>query len=204
MSGGYELGYEACKCFWGDEPGSLLEKYLKIVKSIDGINVLDVGSGEGKNAVWLAKNGARVVAVDLSQKAISNGFEKFGNVEGVRFVNSDIRSLLPMKEKFDLVVSYGFFHCLRDAKEISSILASLLDATSLGGYHIVCAFNDRNQDIELAHPGFNPTLIQHSQFLALYARCQMLYSSDEDLVEAHPNNRIKHTHSMTRLIAKKV
>ena len=31
----------------------------------------------------------------------------------------------------------------------------------------------------------------------------MLEVSDTDLVETHPHNQVRHTHSMTRLIARK-
>src|SRR5690242_8250109 len=69
--GGYDDGYDACPCFWGTKPGSLVELLVKDV-SLDGKAVLDLGSGEGKNAVYLSRLGATVEAWEISRAALKN------------------------------------------------------------------------------------------------------------------------------------
>ena len=76
------------------------------------------------------------------------------------------------------------------------------NATIPGGFNVVCAFNARHQDLT-AHPGFAPVLLPHDEYTALYTHWQLLHSTDSDLSEVHPHNGIRHTHSMTRIIARK-
>ena len=63
----YQEEYENSTCFWGKEPA----KYVKLLAetlshNLQGMRVLDLGAGEGKNAVYLAHLGAEVVAIDLN------------------------------------------------------------------------------------------------------------------------------------------
>ena len=204
MDGGYDSGYRACKCFWGTEPSSLVMRLSLIVDSFLGLDVLDAGCGEGKNALFLAARGGFVRACDVSEFAIANARELATTraVEGVRFEVKDVRELQLQANRFDVVIAYGLLHCLRGRSEVSSLCRRLQSATRVGGYLILCAFNDRRQDLT-AHPGFSPTLLAHDTYKDLFVDWTLIECSDSDLTETHPNNGIEHTHSMTRLLAKK-
>lgn len=76
-NGGYEDGYKSCPCFWGGSPGSLIKAFLKEPSSCEGLSVLVLGCGEGKNAAAFASAGALVDAVDCSAQAIANGRRAF-------------------------------------------------------------------------------------------------------------------------------
>lgn len=71
-----------------------------------------------------------------------------------------------------------------------------------GAYNVICAFNVRRQELD-AHPGFSPTLLSHEDYLAAYASWDLVKESDSDLTETHPHNNLEHTHSMTRILARK-
>jgi cyclopropane fatty-acyl-phospholipid synthase-like methyltransferase len=204
IDGGYDSGYRVCPCFWGSDPGSLIARLTEIIPCFKGLQVLDAGCGEGKNALFLAGKGAVVQAYDISQLAIQHAEDlKSGHqTENVSFHAQDIRTIHLGMSFFDVVIAYGLMHCLPDEDEIRSLSALLQNATKEGGYIILCAFNDRLQDLS-AHPGFNPTLLPHTAYLGLFAVWETVEASDKDLHETHPNNDIPHTHSMTRIIARK-
>ncbi len=202
MSGGYDEGYRRCPCFWGTSPGSYVKILTRYVRSFDGLKVLDVGCGEGKNAVFLAGLGAVVDAVDVSPAAIENGTRMWGKVSKVCWMVADIREL-ELSQEYDIVVAYGLCHCLNDSTEVSTVVAKLQAATARGGYNVLCAFNDRGQDLLSAHAGFEPCLLGHSDYLSQYASWTVLAASDSDLTERHPHNGIDHTHSLTRILAKR-
>ena len=124
MSGGYEEGYERCSCFWGTEPGSFLKLMTHYETSFTGRRALDAGCGEGKNAVFLARLGANVDAVDVSPVAIENGRRVWKQEEKVRWIVADIR-YLKLPQKYDVVIAYGLLHCLTDRTEVMATISAL-------------------------------------------------------------------------------
>lgn len=63
----WEQRYAAVKRLFGDTPSELLVKERQRLQP--GQQALAVGDGEGRNGVWLAEQGLRVTAVDLSPTA---------------------------------------------------------------------------------------------------------------------------------------
>ena len=202
MNGGYDDGYRNCLCFWGDEPGSLVRGLCDDVKSVRGLAVLDAGCGEGKNAAFLAAGGAVIDAFDVSDLAIQNGQRHFGDRVGIRWKVGDIRHVDLPNNHYDIVIAYGLLHCLPSPVEVREVVARLQRATRVSGYNIVCVFNDRRQELD-AHPGFSPSLLPHADYIDAYASWKLLKASDLDLTERHPHNNLEHTHSMTRILARK-
>jgi tellurite methyltransferase len=202
VNGGYEDGYRACPCFWGNEPGSLVRALCPHVTDFNGLRVLDVGCGEGKNAAFLASRGAKIDAVDISLRAIQNGMRHWPKDIRIRWAVGDVRSLELPQDKYDIVIAYGFLHCLSSTAEIRTVLARLQSATRHSGFHVVCAFNSRKQELQ-AHPGFAPSLLSHGDYLKAYSSWQVALVSDSDLTERHPHNMVEHTHSLTRILVRK-
>jgi tellurite methyltransferase len=203
MNGGYDEGYRSCPCFWGREPGSLVRELASEVASFSGMRVLDAGCGEGKNAAFFAQQGALVTAVDISRQAIANAEAAWPPDLKVSFQVGGIETLDLAAHSWDVVLMYGLLHCLPTREVIELTVSRLQQATRLNGFHVLCAFNDRAQDLT-AHPGFSPTTLPHDAYVQMYRGWHLLRSSDSDLHEVHPHNNIPHSHSMTRLLAQKV
>jgi ubiquinone/menaquinone biosynthesis C-methylase UbiE len=151
----------------------------------------------------MAQRGAVVHAVDVSPWAIQNAERNFGSVANVTWSVADVRDLETPPDTFDVVLAYGVFHCLPDYQAVVSVVRRLKQSVRQNGYHIVCAFNNRDQDLERAHPGFCPCLLDHDVYVDMYSDWSISHLSDSDLVETHPHNNIQHRHSMTRLIARR-
>ena len=203
-AGGYEDGYASCNCFWGMSPGSLVKTFIENRPKLDGMRVLDLGCGEGKNASAFAKSGARVAAVDCSPQALVNGRRAFPD-QKIEWYLSEAQiylSNLPKNESFDIIVMYGLLHCLPSAEDVASLVRSALEKTEIGGHHFVVAFNNGPHDLS-AHPGFSPTLLPHDFYLRLYGEQKILLQSDSILHEIHPHNQIPHFHSLSRIIVRK-
>lgn len=203
MNGGYDDGYRACPCFWGTDAGSFVKLLTGHVKKLSALRALDAGCGEGKNAVYLAQQGAVVDAIDMSELAIQNGQRVWADVPGVRWQVGDIRNIAFPNEHYDVVVAYGVLHCLSSKGALADVLARLQRATRIGGYFALCAFNSRRQDLR-AHPGFEPCLIAHSEYVAAFSDWNVIAETDSDLTECHPHNNIVHTHALTRILARRV
>jgi tellurite methyltransferase len=197
--GGYDIGYKLVSCFWGDEPSSLVKSFLSMGHPSG--TALDLGCGEGKNAVALANAGYAVEAVDCSGYAISSAKQYFGRGD-IDWVVSDVLQYSPRTAEYDLVVAYGLAHCLSSQHDIELLISKIKHITRRGGHNIICAFNDRSHDLS-AHPGFNPTLLSHEFYSSMYADWHILQLSDANLYEVHPHNNIPHHHSLSRLLAER-
>lgn len=69
-----------------------------------GKDVLEVGMGDGTVSAALARNGNRVVGVDVSEFAVRRADERFGNIENLDLRRMDARNLALPAAAFDYVV----------------------------------------------------------------------------------------------------
>ena len=202
MSFPYDIGYETCPCFWGRRPGRFVSALTRHLTSWHGLRVLDLGCGEGKNAAFAAQRGATVRAIDASVLALRNAAAAWPSVANITWEHADVRDLPLSPDAYDVVIAYGLLHCLADESEVRTVTAKIQRATIARGFNVICTFNSRKQDLS-AHPGFEPVLLTHEYYGYLYREWHLIHSTDNDLEEVHPHNRIRHTHPMTRLIAQR-
>lgn len=96
---------------------------------------LDVGCGEGGDAIWLARHGWNVTGVDVSTVALERAAAaaRAANVS-VEWVCADIAGMEPPPRGYDLVTVH--YPALRHADGEPAIHA-LLDATASGGALLV-------------------------------------------------------------------
>lgn len=86
----WEKEYENKNLVGGDKPALSFRVFAKWLRkerkkldlianpsfAFQGVNVLDLGSGEGKNALYLAERGAHVIGIEIAQNAIAHAQQK--------------------------------------------------------------------------------------------------------------------------------
>lgn len=90
----------------GKEPNPFLKKHIRLLPKG---KALDIATGEGRNAVFLAQNGFEVDAVDISEKGLKKA-QKFAGEKGVD-INTflvDLDQYQIEKERYDLIVNFYF------------------------------------------------------------------------------------------------
>lgn len=94
--------YAAAGDVWGLEPNQFVAAELA---DLALGRALDLGAGQGRNAVWLAKQGHTVTAVDLSEVAIGR-IHELAAAEGVAVdaLVADLSQWEPEPGAYDLVV----------------------------------------------------------------------------------------------------
>lgn len=105
---------------------------------------LDLGAGEGRTALWLARRGWRVTAVDFSDVALERGRQRVaaaGTPGSVEWVCADLVEYDPTGSSYDLVLLL-FVH-LRPA-ERSRLLRLAAATLSPGGTVLVAGYHTRN------------------------------------------------------------
>jgi tellurite methyltransferase len=202
VSGGYDQGYLACSCFWGEKPAEMVSKAIEIFNGGKGRRALDLGCGEGKNAVALAKAGFRVVAIDKSSIAINNAMHAFGKAD-VNWLVCDLTEISGPPESYDLIIATGSLHCLKSPEAIETMISRIQKMTKMSGINVISSFNDGPQDMNGHDSDFFPTLISHSRFVELYQGWNMLKETNEIQKDIHPHNHVGHSHSITRILAQR-
>ena len=87
---------------WGVAPNEFVADRLE---GLEPCRVLDLGSGQGRNSIWMAQQGHAVTAVDVSDVATARGAEIAASMGvEVEFVAADLESWQPPTEAFDLVI----------------------------------------------------------------------------------------------------
>lgn len=89
--------YRATDRLWSAEPNTFVED--RLADREPGVG-LDLASGEGRNAIWLAERGWEMTAVDFSSVAIERGRENSAEVD---FVVADVLTWQP-ERSYDLVL----------------------------------------------------------------------------------------------------
>ncbi len=103
--------------------------------------VLDVGTGDGRNALYPAAAGWRVDAFDIHSPAIERAQRSasLARLE-VAFFVADAREFEP-RESYDLVVCHGLLHFLvRD--EAFAVIEGLRKSTTRRGVHSLAFFSN--------------------------------------------------------------
>jgi 2-polyprenyl-3-methyl-5-hydroxy-6-metoxy-1,4-benzoquinol methylase len=90
----------------GKEPNPFLKKNIHLL--LKG-KALDIASGEGRNAVFLAQHGFEVDAVDLSEKGLKKA-KKLAQEKGVKMNTFlvDLDRYQIEKERYDLIANFYF------------------------------------------------------------------------------------------------
>lgn len=96
---GVREGYDRWSEFYDGDGNPLIaleERHLPgLIGEVAGLDVADVGCGTGRHAVRLAAAGARVTAVDFSDRMLEAARRK-GESAAIRFVAHDVTRPLPL------------------------------------------------------------------------------------------------------------
>jgi SAM-dependent methyltransferase len=128
----FEEMYRATDALWSGRPNTQL---VAEAADLPPGTALDVGCGEGADAVWLASRGWRVTGVDFAATALARaaaGAASAGEDVAARieWVRADVTQWTPQPGGFDLV-SAQFMHLQTEQRR--ALFARLADAVRPGG-----------------------------------------------------------------------
>ena len=130
--------------FFCDRPDENLIEYFE-QETIKPCNVLEIGCGNGRNAIYLAQKGCTVTAIDLSKQAIAWAKEQAAvqNVN-IQFICENIFKLNLESQKFDYIYDSGCFHHLSPHRRISYI-QFINKYLKKNGYFSISAFKENGK-----------------------------------------------------------
>lgn len=172
---------------------------VQSVKHITVGEALDLGCGEGQDAIFLKQSGFNVTATDASKVAVDNLLElaKDHNVD-VDVVHSDIKTF-KFDKQYDFVLAEGSIHFLRD-EQIEPFIKTLQDNTNINGVHSLGFFNHKttkNQVDTMAKWGISTI---DTEILVEYYKDWEILSMKEELQGKNEYSK----RGITQLIVKKI
>jgi tellurite methyltransferase len=158
-----------------DAPSSFLREVLDHQAwTIAPGRALDIATGKGRNAVFLATKGFRVDAMDISTVALEEaGKMARAKALDVNFVQTDLDHTELPENAYDLVVNFNFL----DRGLIPKMKAALKPKG-----HIIFETYLVDQR-ELGHPRNPAYLLAHNELLDLFRGFRVLYYREGKMVE---------------------
>jgi len=120
------------------KPNPVLEKFIK---SFPKGKALDLGAGQGRNSIFLAKKGFKVEAIDKDYKSLEICSNSAKNKKlKIKIIKSDIRKFDFKKNKYSLVVSVASLDFLKK-KEIEIIIKKIRESLIKNGIIFLFVFS---------------------------------------------------------------
>ncbi len=145
--------------FAAREPDVRLARFVQSFPDPRAVRVLDLGCAGGRNAVFLARRGFDVWAVDASEAMVAKTRRRLAPLMGeaeaarrVRVGRMDDLGWVP-GASFDLVVALGIYHCAQSRAEWDRSLSETARILAPGGRLLVSVFTP---ETDLTGRGITP------------------------------------------------
>jgi tellurite methyltransferase len=197
----YDERYQRPGFYWGKAASESCHRVLKLLPPTRPLKLLDIGCGEGRNAVFFARNGYIVSAFDAS----TVGVEKTKLLAAEAQVPIEVQvgdiCRYQLKDQFDVLFSTGVLqYVLPELRD--ELFEDYRNHTIIGGLNAFSVFVEK-PFIDPA-PDAEPTAHKwHSgELLAFYRDWKIEYCCEEifDCV----SSGVPHKHAVNRVIARRV
>ena len=143
--------YRSADTIWSGNPNPHL---VAQVADLSPGTALDVGSGEGADAIWLAARGWQVTGIDVSTVALDRAAEFAANAgeeiaDRITWQQTDILSWDQAPRQFDLV-SAQFMHLPRAQREV--VHRRLAAAVRPGGSLLIVGHHPSDLETSMPRP----------------------------------------------------
>jgi tellurite methyltransferase len=184
--------------FCGGAPSQEIRDVVSELPS--GARVLDLGCGEGRNALFLAEQGFDVTAVDISSAGIRKleALAKGRDVK-IRAEVADMRNY-QFKDSFDLIISHGCLHLI-ERECWQQIISRFMAHTNAEGVNVVVVFTDTippPDDLK----EFCLGLFREGEVFSLYEGWETMLERSYTFEDEHPGG-LRHTHPVNKLVTRK-
>ena len=176
---------------------------LAVLEGVELGRALDLGCGDGSNAIWLAKQGWSVTAVDFSRKALRLG-RRSAEAAGadVEFIVADAATYEP-QGSFDLITS---FYIQLSPDERVAMLSNMRVALNAGGT-LLFVSHDRSTPPSGWSKADIATLTSVEEILTELQgmeieRAEVVTEGDMSGNDAHEHNSHAHGANTTLVIAR--
>ena len=162
-------------------------------------NFLCLGEGEGRNAIFFAKKGFDVIALDASDIGLKK-LEQFANFEGVHVLTKciDLNEWIPSKKFGSIVASYLHMH----KNERVSLFDKIEDCLEEGGYFVGEFFSVNQLNYNSGGPKDIDLLYKIEDFMDNFKNCEKI-KVEEEIIHLDEGKGHQGEASVIRMVLKK-
>lgn len=180
-SSNWDARYAEASPLWSGGPD---QPVIEAVRGRRPGRALDLASGEGRNALWLAERGWQVTAVDFSAVALSKAAEKASSSgpelsARLEWVHADLLTYRPDTAQYDLVLLVFLQAPERERKHV---LRSAASALAPGGTLLVIAHHTDNLEHGVGGPQDPAVLYTQQDVVADLSECSGLETERAETV----------------------
>ena len=184
---------------FSNKPNTTITEFEHLINNRS--KILEVGCGEGQNAIYLAGKGYLVDAFDLSEHGITKLKHrcKLSNTQVNAFV-ADLTTY-QFEQNYDMIVCFGTLHFVAK-DEWKRFINKAKKYTNIGGIHIIQIFTDTVPASEDIAP-FAIGLAKDEEIKELYTDWEILQFKSYVFEDEHPNVP-KHLHASNKIVARRI
>lgn len=194
----YESRYSTDEYYWGVKPSEMCFEVMKLLPPTRALRVLDIGCGEGKDAVFFAKNGYKVSAFDITQSGVDKA-KKLAEKHrvNVNFFKADVKDFR-LESEFDVLFCSGVLHFIPNELR-EEIFENYRTHTAKNGVHAMNVFV-KKPFIPVSPDKDSRNFKWISGELFGYYTDWLLHRCDEVIFDCNSGG-VPHKHCMDRVVA---
>ncbi len=199
----YDEVYSKADYYWGKEPNRLCVQAAELFApgGARGKRAIDLGCGEGRDVIYLARQGFDAVGVDISRPGLEKA-ERWAAEEGltIRTVQASIVKYR-LREPFDLIYSSGTLTFLPPEVR-AEVFTNYKAQTNVGGYNVFNVFVEKPFIATPPDWGADEHFFRSGELLAYYWDWEII--SFTEMIFDCNSSGVPHRHAMDVMIARKL
>ena len=108
-----------------------LARYRFAARLSSSGRILDAGCGAGYGAAELAKSGAEVLAIDVSEEAIAHAQSNYADISGIRFEKASCTAIPAGDGEFRMITAFEVIEHLENWRDFLREASRVLDAAGI-------------------------------------------------------------------------
>lgn len=195
----WDQRYAADEYIFGTEPSDILTRHMQYIEA--GETALAIADGEGRNGVYLARQGLQVTSFDISPVGVAKAKRLAAQHQAaLTMLESDIKSWDWKPEAFDAVV--GIFFQFLDPVARSEVFAGISRTLKPNGRVFLRGYTPRQHHYKTGGPSEIENLYTPDLLLAAFQGFEVLHLEEQE-VELNEGPRHSGMSAFVDFIARK-
>lgn len=191
--------YKKNQSVWGEDINPLLNTAIWQIK--EKKEFLDLGCGQGKEAIFISKLGINATAVDASGEAIKQISKKIkkNKIFNLKTINENIVDYKIKKNKFDIIFANNVLQFI-NKKDAIKLIKQMQVKIKPKGVIILSAFTV--DDPKYDKKNTQRTFFENQEILRLFNKFKIIYYFENLILDkGHGGFRDPHLHGIAQIIA---